>query len=191
MGFFDALLGRSKPVKPNLDALFGLPPAALTLEAATDYRPTGVASVAYRAAEGGASAAAVREASELISKDSDLSVRTESDEFGYSWHVLTNEMRDIPGLVTNLHAVNSSIENAGFGPMLLCSSLYFRSSKGANAALVYLYKRGTFYPFVQTGPHRRDNAEEFNIQAAIGADLRFEEDTSKWSPIWDAPGMND
>ena len=62
---------------------------------------------------------------------------------------------------------------------------------GRAAAIVYLYKRGTFYPFVQTGPHRRDNAEEFNIKAAIGADLRFEEDTSKWSPLWDAPGMLD
>ncbi|PKY69530.1 hypothetical protein CYJ40_10400 [Brevibacterium ravenspurgense] len=191
MGFFDALLGRSKPVKPNLDALFGLPPAALTLEAATDYAPTGVASVAYRAVEGGASADAVREASALIAKDADLQVRTEDDSYGYSWHVLSNQARDIPGLVTNLHAVNSSIENAGFGPMLLCSSLYFSTPSGTRAALVYLYKRGTFYPFVQTGPRRRDNAEEFNIKAAIGADLRFEEDTSKWSPLWDAPGMLD
>ena len=34
MGFLDTLLGRSKPVPPKLDALFALPTAAVTLQAA-------------------------------------------------------------------------------------------------------------------------------------------------------------
>ena len=34
MGLFDTLLGRTKPVKANLDALFALPTAALTLQSA-------------------------------------------------------------------------------------------------------------------------------------------------------------
>ena len=34
MGFFDALLGRTKPVRPDLDQLFGLPSAAVTLQVA-------------------------------------------------------------------------------------------------------------------------------------------------------------
>src|SRR5699024_10324355 len=41
MGFFDALLGRTKPKRANLDDLFALPPAALTLQAATGFTPTG------------------------------------------------------------------------------------------------------------------------------------------------------
>ena len=41
MGFLDALLGRTKPVPPNLDALFALPSAAITLQAATDFTPDG------------------------------------------------------------------------------------------------------------------------------------------------------
>ena len=54
MGFLDALLGRSKPVKPDLDQLFGIPSAALTLEAAAGFRPTGLGSVCFAAVEGGA-----------------------------------------------------------------------------------------------------------------------------------------
>ena len=42
MGFLDTLLGRSKPVKPDLDQLFGLSTAAITLEAATGFKPTGL-----------------------------------------------------------------------------------------------------------------------------------------------------
>src|SRR5207248_566350 len=41
MGFLDSLLGRSKPVKSNLDDLFGLPTAALTLQAAMGLTGTG------------------------------------------------------------------------------------------------------------------------------------------------------
>ena len=33
MGLFDSILGRSKPAKPDLDNLFGLPSAAITLDA--------------------------------------------------------------------------------------------------------------------------------------------------------------
>ena len=45
MGFLDTLLGRTKPVQPNLDQLFSLPNAALTLEAADGFKPTGFGAV--------------------------------------------------------------------------------------------------------------------------------------------------
>ncbi|MYM20713.1 hypothetical protein GSY69_12275 [Brevibacterium sp. 5221] len=191
MGFFDALMGRSKPKPANLDDLFAVPPAVLTLQAATDFVPTGVAAVAFRAVEGGAIARAEEEARQLITSDPDTTVRTEEDDFGYTWLVIADANADTVNLVTNLHAVNTALESQGFGPMLLCSTVYFRSSQGVEAALVYLYKRGTFYPFVQAGPQRRDSAVEFNIKAAIGADLKFEADLEKWSPLWGAPGMSD
>ena len=38
MGLLDTLLGRSKPVQPNLDQLFGLPSAAMTLEVKGTFR---------------------------------------------------------------------------------------------------------------------------------------------------------
>ena len=52
MGFLDTLLGRTKPAQPNLDELFELPTAAITLEAGMNLVPTGTGSVCFRAAEG-------------------------------------------------------------------------------------------------------------------------------------------
>ena len=39
MGLLDILLGRTKPVAPDLDQLFALPSAAVTLEAAAGLTP--------------------------------------------------------------------------------------------------------------------------------------------------------
>ena len=67
MGFLDALLGRTKPVPPNLDELFALPNAALTLEAGTDFRPTGSGWVCFRAGEGMAFSDIVYDVRDLLS----------------------------------------------------------------------------------------------------------------------------
>ena len=50
-------------------------------------------------------------------------------------------------LVTDLHAVNSALVDNGFGPQLLCTMVAFTDEEHRRMALVYLYKRGTFYPF--------------------------------------------
>ena len=39
MGFLDTLLGRTKPAQPNLDELFELPTAAITLQAGMNLVP--------------------------------------------------------------------------------------------------------------------------------------------------------
>lgn len=191
MGFLDALLGRTKPKKANLDDLFALPPAALTLEAATGLTPTGTAAVAFREVEGGAFAQVEQESRALIAKDPECSVRQVNDGYGFTWQVIAEARANTSNLVTNVHAVNSSLEIQGFGPMLLCSTLYFEDAEGTRVALVYLYKRGTFYPFVQSGPHRRDSALEIQIRGIVSGELDIESDMSKWSPLWDAPGMRD
>jgi len=87
--------------------------------------------------------------------------------------------------------VNSSLEAGGFGPLLLCTLVGFRSPAGQRLGLVYLYKRGTFYPFAPLpgGGQRRDNALELQVKAALGGDLRMEQDLSRWFPVWGAPGL--
>ena len=40
MGFLDGLLGRKKPARPNLDALFAIPSAAITLQVSMDFMST-------------------------------------------------------------------------------------------------------------------------------------------------------
>jgi hypothetical protein len=188
VGFLDAILGRSKQAQPNLDALFSLPTAALTLEVSAEIRPTGVGAVCFRDMEGGVFARLKGDITDLLGGSEPEEVR---DGYGYTWLVIRGEPSDVPGLVTNLHAVNSTLENAGFGPSLLCSTVGFRTASGQPVALVYLYKRGTFYPFVPVAgeAQRRDNALELQVKAQIDNDLKIESDLSRWFPVWGAPGL--
>jgi hypothetical protein len=150
MGLFDSLLGRTKPTKPDLDQLFALPSAAITLEASLGFTPTGVGSVCFRAPEGKAFSDLQSEITALLDADAGPKVELRSDEFGYTWLVVRADPTDIAGLVTDLHAVNSSLSDAGFGPMLLASLVSFRDGADRTLGLVYLFKRGSFYPFVPT-----------------------------------------
>ncbi|MCX4991410.1 MULTISPECIES: hypothetical protein [unclassified Streptomyces] len=194
MGFLDILLGRSKPAVPDLDQLFGLPSAAVTLQAAAGFTPTGTGAVCFASAEGAAFAEAHREAQALLDADTGRTgppVEVGRDEYGYSWLVSRRTPDDLPALVSDLHAVNTALEGSGFGPQLLCSVVGFRDS-GRRLGLVYLYKRGTFYPLCTLpGRHKRDNALEFQVAAQLENDLRIEKDKTRWFPIWDAPGLID
>ncbi len=188
MGLWDALRGHTTPRKANLDALFALPSAALTLEASLGLHPTGTGAVCFRAAEGMASAATQQEASALVAVDGGPRTESRVDEYGYTWLTVRTDPPDTAELVTELHAVNSALEVQGFGPGLLCSTIGFRSGTGATAYVVYLYKRGTFYPFCPTGTSSRDPLMERQVRDAVGADLHLEDDTSRWMPIWGMPG---
>ncbi|MFF4254797.1 hypothetical protein ACFY1L_26665 [Streptomyces sp. NPDC001663] len=194
MGLLDILLGRTKPVLPDLDRLFALPSAAVTLEAAAGFTPTGTGAVCFATVEGGAFEQTHREVQALLDADADrdgFPVELKQDEYGYSWLVSRRSPGQLSELVNDLHAVNSSMEVNGFGPQLLCSLAGFEAEGGKRLALVYLYKRGTFYPFAPLpgGGQRRDNALELQVKAALGDDLRMEQDLNRWFPVWGAPGL--
>ncbi|MEU2781056.1 hypothetical protein [Streptomyces sp. NPDC007110] len=199
MGLLDILLGRSKPTAPDLDQLFGLPSAAVTLEAATGFRPTGNGAVCFATVEGAAFVQTHREVQALLDADAEREgrpVELTRDAYGYSWLVSRRSPDGLPDLVNDLHAVNSAMEVNGFGPQLLCSLAGFEGAQedgepGRRLALVYLYKRGTFYPFAPLPgrPERRDNALELRVKAALAGDLRMEQDLSRWFPVWGAPGL--
>ncbi len=55
--------------------------------------------------------------------------------------------------------------------------------------LVYLYKKGTFYPFAPTGPQRRDNLLEISVRDTLQAELPIEPELSGWMALWGAPGL--
>jgi hypothetical protein len=189
VGFLDVILGRSKPAKPDLDRLFALSTAAVTLEAAAGFKPTGLGSVCFRSAEGSAFAQLEKDIRELLDADEGPNVEVSTDSFGYTWLLSQHDPNELEGLVTDLHAVNATLEAHGFGPQLLCSLVGFRGPDGRRLALVYLYKRGTFYPFAPQPGEKRDNALELQIRGAVGADLPVEEDLSRWFPVWGAPGL--
>ena len=188
MGLLDTILGRTKPVKPDLDALFALPSAAVTLDASLGLKPTGVGSVCVKPAEGGGFAGLRQQIDQLLAADNDKYDETK-DSFGFSWITRSGSGDDLSDLVTDLHAVNSSLADAGFGPALLCTMVVFRDASSAPIGLVYLYKRGTWYPFAPTGAEQRDNARELAVRAALGDDLKIEPDLSRWFPVWGAPGL--
>lgn len=193
MGFLDALLGRTKPVKPDLDQLFGLPSAAITLEAAAGFKPTGVGSVCFAAAEGGAFAQVQQDIQALLDADTGRGGQpievTQRDSYGYSWITARQSPDDIVSLVNDVHAVNSGLESQGFGPQLLCTLVNFTDARHRRLALVYLYKRGSFYPFAPLPGEKRDNPLELQIKAMLANDLRIEQDLNRWFPVWGAPGL--
>lgn len=194
MGLLDILLGRTKPVAPDLDQLFALPSAAVTLQVAAGFTPTGTGAVCFATVEGSAFEQTHREVQALLDADTDRSgppVELRRDDYGYSWLVSARSPEQLPELVNDLHAVNSAMEINGFGPQLLCSLAAFTDDGGRRLALVYLYKRGTFYPFAPLPgtAERRDNALELQVKAALVNDLRIEQDLGRWFPVWGAPGL--
>ena len=192
MGLLDVLFGRSKPVKPDLDQLFGLPSAAITLQAAIGFTPTGLGSVCFASIEGGAFAQVQQEVRALLDADTERGgapVEFSRDAYGYSWLVSRRDPDNLPALVNDLHAVNTALQDSGFGPQLLCSLVTFQDAELRRLGLVYLYKRGTFYPFAPLPGQKRDNPLEFQVKATVKDDLRIEEDLSRWFPLWGAPGL--
>jgi hypothetical protein len=192
VGFWQVLTGRSRPKAANLDSLFLVPSAAITLQTALGLTPSGEGSVCYRAAAGAGFSQTQDDVLQLLAAAPDApTVQTSVDSFGYTWlqvHRPVDEGGDIGGLCTDLHAVNTTLEAEGFSPGLLCSLVPFVQPGGRRVGLVYLYKQGRFYPFAPTGPQQRDNLLEIAVRDALAAELPFEQ-MSGWMALWGAPGL--
>lgn len=190
MSFWQSLFGRSRPVRANLDSLFLLPSAAITLQTAAGLQPTGVGSVCFRSAGGAAFAQAQQDVVALLDAHPDApKVEVSTDRFGFTWLVVQRDPDDVSGLCTDLHAVNTALEAEGFGSGLLCSLVPFAGADGTKVGLVYLYKQGTFYPFAPTGPEKRDNLTEINVRNTLAGELPMEQDLQRWLAVWGAPGL--
>lgn len=188
MGFRD-VFGARKPAAPDLNNLFGLPAAAITLEASLGFQPTGTGAVAFRAMAGKAFDDAQSEVEALLAAGGTTGVRVSSDDFGYTWIEVSTAPPDAAALITALHAVNSTLELQGFGPQLLCTLVPF-AYEGRKLAMVYLFKQGTFYPFApEAGAQRRDNMLELQVRDLLGNDIAIEKDLGRWFAVWGAPGL--
>jgi hypothetical protein len=191
VGFWDAVTGRSRVPKNDLDALFNVPNAAITLQTAAGLAPTGTGSVCFRSAAGAAFAQTRDEVVELIRSDASApAVEVTDDGFGYTWLVVRRSPDDVTGLCTDLHAVNTSLETQGFAGGLLCSVIPFVDPTGRRVGLVYLYKQGTFYAFApDPGGESRDNLLEISVRDQLRGELPMEADLSRWFALWGAPGL--
>jgi hypothetical protein len=188
MGLGDVLFGRKKLRGPNLDKLFALTTAQLTLESELNLKPAGVAAVVFKPLSAGEFARAEQEIDELLSVTAESSgskVRRRSDKFGFEWLVVRD--RDFEDLVTSVHLVSSELEARGFGGQLLAALFLFEGGERP-IYLIYGYKRGTFWPFVPTGEEQeRDNAEEIRLKNELEGELPIDPDLTRWLGLFDAP----
>ena len=189
MGLFDAMLGRSKQRGPNLDDLFALPGAGVTLELQAGLGPSGHAGVCWKPPVGEGTSDTLSQIESLLGLDDPAksSLRTVVDDLGFTWLAI-----DAPGFddqVARAHEISSTITDQGFGSQVLCCvfGLAKLDDKMPAGYLVYLSKRGSFYPFIPSGPEARDNEEELRLRSLLSPELPIEQDLTKWMALWGLP----
>jgi len=188
LSWLDSVLGRTKPLKSNLDHLFGMSTAEVTLETEFSLKPTGGAAICFRPVSSGQFADLQKEIDALLkasTKDSPLTWSSSADNFGYQWIVL--HAAEFANLVATIHMVSRELEDSGFGEQLLASVFQFRGDDHANVYWLYNYKRGTFYPFVPERNQTRNNALELKLSSVLRGELNMETELPKWYALWGIP----
>jgi hypothetical protein len=189
VGLRDALFGRTKQVAPNLDNLFGLSTAALTLQSELDLVSSGEAGLCFKAGSGESSLETDDDIKQLLDFDETSNkVTFTKDDLGFQWLVVKDP--DFEALVTRVHSADTSMVEHGLGPRLLCAVFGFvpKTPPGEGSVrLVYLMKQGTFYPFAPTGSSQRNNELELRVRSFLTTDLPIEPNLSRWMALWNVP----
>jgi hypothetical protein len=190
VGFLDALLGgRGKRVKGAApDRLFAMTTANVTLETGLGLKHKGTAGIVFQPLGTADFEGILAETEELLrgtAEETGTELRSHEDEYGYRWLVLRDP--DFEDLVVALNTVSSQLQGSGYGDRLLCAVFAFEE-KGRLLYFIYNFKRGTYYPFVPApGDKARDNERELRLKSQVGAELPFEEEISRWFPLWEIP----
>jgi hypothetical protein len=189
VGLRDTLFGRTKQAAPNLDNLFALSTAALTLQSELDLVSSGEAGLCFKAGSGESSLETDDDIKQLLDFDeTNNKVTVTKDDLGFEWLVVKDP--DFEALVTRVHSADTSMVEHGLGPRLLCAVFGFvpKTPPGEGPVrLVYLMKQGTFYPFAPTGPSQRNNELELRVRSFLSTDLPIEPNLSRWMALWNVP----
>ncbi len=182
---------RRRPVPAALDQLLALPSVADTLEADLGFTPTGLGYICFRAIEGRAFHDIEYDVRDWLDRDGDktVPVKIADDSYGFRWMVIHRPPNQFQSLIADLHAASSKFADNGFGPQLLCSVTAFRDGGERHIAIVYLYKRGTFYPFAPQPEQTRNNSLELRVKDVTEGKLPLEPNLGRWYPIWGMPGL--
>ena len=165
--------------------------AAEFLAEATGFTPTGVSSICFRAIETRAFRDVEYNVRDRLTQGTDnpLTVELIDDSYGYTWMVIRGAPENFQSLTHRMYTAGSTLVQNGFGPQLLCSVTPFRDRGDRNIAIVYLYKRGTFYPFAPQSAESRNNELELHVKSVLQGKLPIEADLRRWHPVWGAPGL--
>ncbi len=188
MGFFDILLGRTRPVKSNVEKLFAISTAQVTLAVKFDANPTGKAGICFKPVESSYFDAAEAELKGLLdvaSKESGSEIHSTKDAFDFRWVLIHDD--NFEDLVATLHMVSQTLQEHGFGEQLLAAVFEFVDSNQQRIYWIYNYKRGNFYPFVPLPNRQRDNAYELRVRAVMEKEMPIEPELERWYPLWDIP----
>lgn len=123
--------------------------------------------------------------------DLKLSYGVNIDEYhDLLWLVI--DVRTIEDSVACITVISEILEQKGLAIQLKYAVFEFgkKGSKHQPYYLTYDYELDKFYPFVPIiGKQKaRNSREEMNMMRAVSKDkLPFEEDASKWDPIWHLP----
>ena len=200
MGFLDSLLGRTRLPPVNEDRLFAMSTAAVTLEASGDLRWAQRSGIIFKQLPPGRFRQVRDDAVAMVrheaSSDDDvvggadgaptlaLQVEEHTDELGFEWLVVVGG--DLQSTLAALHGIAQGMIDEGLADSLLAA--VFRFQQGDRRTYwVYGFKQATFYPFVPTGPHQRDNGAELRLKALAEGELPLEPQLERWFALWGAP----
>lgn len=188
MRILDILLGRTRPVPSQLDRLFAISTAYLTLTADLQLTPGGRAGVTFRPIDSSQFEALETELEGILrisAQETGATIHTATDSFGFQWVTLQDP--DFQELVSTIHLVSLNLQDRGFADQLLAAVFKFLDH-GEPVYWVYNYKRGSFYAFVPRGEsHDRDNALELRLKAAMEKELPMEQELERWYALWGIP----
>jgi hypothetical protein len=195
VGLLEALLGGRRRLKaPAADRLFAMSTAYVTLETGLGIKGRNVAGIVFQPLATADFGSIVSDTEELLrgtAEESGTEVQSADDEYGFRWLILRDS--DFDDLVVALNTVSTELQSGGYGDRLLCCVFAFEDSArppdtGRTLYLIYNFKRGAFYPFVPAPREKaRDSERELRLKAQIGAELPFEQDLTRWFPLWEIP----
>jgi hypothetical protein len=188
MGFLDVLGGRRKLKGVAPDRLFAMTTAQITLDTGLDIKHKGAAAIVFQPLGTADFQQIVKDAEELVKGTADeqgSTIETADDEFGYRWLILRDP--DFEDLVVSLNTLSTELQGGGYGDRLLAAVFPFEENR-RSLYFIYNFKRGSFYPFVPApGDKQRDGERELRLKAQLGKELPFEEDMTRWFPLWEIP----
>ena len=199
VGFLDALLGRTKPAQPNLDKLFGLPGARITLEAVRGARPDrqgrGLLQAGGRPGVRRGRAGDHRRCSNARTTTPDAQDAAEqSDEFGYRWIVARRRrLRHARHPGARRRTRRSRTTATARSCSARCSASRRRPPTDGAATD---RRRSTSSTSTSAAPstrssrlarEHRDNEAELRLKNELGEDLAIEPDLDRWFPLWGLP----